>query len=115
MTVDGASQQIQNALLAWEGVEAAPHRFGGIEFRIGSREIGHVHGDWLVDIPFPTKVRDEIVSAGLAEPHHILPETGWVSLHLRKAEDVQTALDLLKRSYDIAAKQKGLKTKDTVS
>lgn len=109
MPVNGASQQIQNALLAWEGVEAAAHRFGGIEYRIGAREIGHVHGDWLVDIPFPTKVRDEIVAAGLAEPHHILPESGWVSFYLRKAEDVQTAIALLKRSYDIAAKQKGLK------
>lgn len=106
MPVNGASQQIQNTLLAWEGVEAAPHRFGGLEFRIGMREIGHIHGDWLVDIPFPTKVRDEIVSVGLAEPHHILPETGWVSLQLRKAQDIQVAIDLFKRSYDIAMKQK---------
>ncbi len=115
MPVNGASQQIRNALLAWEGVEAAPHRFGGLEYRIGAREIGHVHGDWLVDIPFPTRVRDEIVAAGLAEPHHILPESGWVSFYLRKAEDVQAAIALLKHSYDIAAKQKGLKAKDSES
>jgi Family of unknown function (DUF5519) len=28
---------------------------------------------------YPKKVRDEMVAAGEAEPHHILPETGWVS------------------------------------
>jgi len=67
---------------------------------------GHIHGDWLVDIPFPTKVRDEIVAAGLAEPHHILPETGWVSFYLRSEADVQTAIDLLRRSYEIALGQK---------
>jgi hypothetical protein len=58
-----------------------------------------------VDIPFPKKVRDEIVSAGLAEPHHILPETGWVSFYLREERDVQNAISLLRRSYEIASRQ----------
>ena len=106
MSVHGASKQIIDTLLTWNGVEAHPHRFGGTEFRIGRREIGHIHGDYLMDIPFPKKVRDEIVTNGLAEPHHILPETGWVSFYLRKEDDVQKAIDLLRRSYDIAMKQK---------
>jgi hypothetical protein len=106
MTVHGASKKIVSALLAWDGVEARPHRFGGTEFRIGRREIGHIHGDWLVDIPFPKKVRDEIVSGGLAEPHHILPESGWVSFYLRIEADIQVAIRLLKRSYEIAMKQR---------
>jgi hypothetical protein len=29
-----------------------------------------MHGDWLVDTPFATRVRNEIVAAGRAEPHH---------------------------------------------
>jgi hypothetical protein len=29
-------------------VAAAPHRFGGIEYRVGRRELGHVHGSRLV-------------------------------------------------------------------
>jgi len=91
---------------AWEGVSAHPHRFGGTEFQFGTREIGHIHGDQLVDIPFPTKVRDEVVAAGLAQPHHILPDTGWISFYIRREEDVQGAIDLLRRSYEIAKKQK---------
>lgn len=106
MSVRGASKQIIDTLLTWDGVEAHPHRFGGTEFRIGRREIGHIHGDYLVDIPFPKKVRDEIVSNGLAEPHHILPETGWVSFYLRKIDDIEKAIGLLNRSYDIAIKQR---------
>ena len=105
MSVYGASKQIVDTLITWDGVDARPHRFGGTEFRIGRREIGHIHGDYLVDIPFPKKVRDEIVSSGLAEPHHILPQTGWVSYYLREETDVQGALQLLKRSYEIALKQ----------
>jgi hypothetical protein len=109
MSVPGASKQIVETLLTWDRIEAHPHRFGGTEFRIGKREIGHIHGDSLVDIPFPKKVRDEIVVAGEASPHHILPESGWVSFYLKVDGDVQKAIDLLKRSYEIALKQKSKK------
>ena len=108
MSIRGASKQIVDTLLTWEGIEAHPHRFGGTEFCIGKREIGHIHGDSLVDIPFPKKIRDEIVTAGEASPHHILHETGWVSFYMKEEGDVQKAIDLLKRSYQIALKQKNM-------
>ena len=106
MSILDAQKTITETLASWEGVSTAPHRFGGLEYRLGTRELGHIHGDHLVDIPFPKKVRDEIVNAGLAEPHHILPETGWVSFYLREENDVQNAIALLRRSYEIASKQK---------
>ena len=105
MTIHGAGASIKKTVSSWDGVEAYPHRFGGTEFRIGKREIGHIHGDSLVDIPFPKKVRDEIVAAGEAEPHHILPESGWVSFYIREEGDVQKAIDLFQRSYQIAQRQ----------
>jgi len=108
MPVAGAAQRIQSELLSWPHVEAHPHRFGGAEYRIGRRELGHIHGDHLVDLPFPMKVRDEVVAAGLAEPHHLLPDTGWVSVYLREAADVDRALALFRRSFELAIKQKGL-------
>ena len=106
MPVRGASKIILDALLTWQGIETHPHRFGGTEFRIGKREIGHIHGDSLVDIPFPKKIHDEIVAAKEAEPHHILPDSGWVSFYLREEGDVEKAIALLRRSYEIALKQK---------
>ena len=108
MSVAGAAQRIQSELLSWPHVEAHPHRFGGTEYRIGRRELGHIHGDHLVDLPFPMKVRDEVVAAGLAEPHHLLPDTGWVSVYLREDADVDRALALFRRSFELAIKQKGL-------
>jgi hypothetical protein len=108
MAVRGAAQRIQAELMRWPYVEAHPHRFGGTEYRIGKRELGHIHGDHLVDIPFPIKVRDEVIAAGQAQPHHILPDSGWVSLYLREAADVDRAIGLFRRSYDLAVKQKGL-------
>ena len=106
MSLIGAAEKITRTVLSWEGVSTHPHRFGGTEYHIGRRELGHIHGDHLVDIPFPKRVRDEVVSAGLAGPHHILPESGWVSLHLRREEDLNTAIELLLRSYRLARRQK---------
>ena len=106
MRVKGAQDLITAAVTSWQDVTVQPHRFGGVEYGIGKREIGHIHGDTLVDIPFPKKVRDEIVATGRAQPHHILPETGWVSFYIRQEADVEKAIALLKESYAIASKQK---------
>ena len=58
MAIPGAAQEILATVSEWPDVEAHPHRFGGTEYRIGKREIGHIHGGALVDIPFPAKLRD---------------------------------------------------------
>src|SRR5438445_8085851 len=102
MAVAGTRQRIVAAVHGWEKVEIRPHRYGGLELRLGKRELGHVHGDALVDIPFPKAVRNEIVAAGEAEPHHILPNSGWVSVFLRANEDVERAIGLLERSFQLA-------------
>lgn len=102
MAVAGAKERVVSVVRGWREVEVRPHRYGGFEFRLGQRELGHIHGDALVDIPFPKNVRDEIVAAGQAEPHHILPNSGWVSVFLRADEDVERAIGLLQRSFQLA-------------
>ncbi|MEW5959582.1 MAG: luciferase family protein [Chloroflexota bacterium] len=116
MSIRGAKEQITQAILTWEGVTAHTHRFGGTEFRLGRREIGHIHGDYLVDIPLPKKVRDEIVAAGRAEPHHVLPESGWISFYLREPADVERAVGLFQQSFELALRQRSSrKTKPDTS
>jgi predicted DNA-binding protein (MmcQ/YjbR family) len=105
MATKGAQQQITHAVTQWPEVTTAPHRFGGVEYLLGTREIGHIHGDTLVDIPFPTAVRDELVNSGQASPHHILPDSGWISFYIHTREDVERALRLLQKSYDLARQQ----------
>lgn len=99
-----AMHRIEGAVLAWPGVTAKIHRFGGTEFtmntRLGRREIGHLHGHGLLDIPFTRSLRDEAVQSGRALPHHIFPHSAWVSVYLRSEEDVQNAVELLRRNYE---------------
>lgn len=111
----GARDRITTVVLGWNGVTAHPHRFGGTEYRLGRRELGHIHGDYLLDIPFPKRVRDELVAAGLAEPHHVLPETGWVSFYLREPADVERAIALLRRSFELAVEQQNKRSRQPVA
>lgn len=85
---------------AWPGVTVWPHRFGGIEFRMGRRELGHLHGERLADLPFPVHVREELVAAGKAELHHVVPRSGWVSLRILEPDDVARAIDLFRLNYE---------------
>ncbi len=104
--IRGAQTYIEQTLTSWAGVSAKTHRFGGREFALGTREIGHIHGDYLVDIPFPVKVREELVAARKADVHHLLPDSGWISFYIRKEQDIGGAVELLERSYQLAVAQK---------
>ena len=71
-------ESIQKQILSWPYVTAKAHRFGGIEFSLNEREMGHIHGDRLIDLPFPMSTRDELVNSCRASPHHVLPQSGLV-------------------------------------
>ena len=95
--------RIEQRVLSWPDVTVHAHQFGGTEYRLGKREIGHYHpGMEVVDIPFPRKVRDEVLAGGFAKPHHVLPDTGWTSKWLREPDDIEQAVQLLERSFELA-------------
>jgi len=95
-------EQVRREVLAWPGVEEAPHRFGGVEFRLGRRELGHLHGDRWADLPFPVRIREELVHDGRAQPHHVLPDSGWVSYPIPDQAAVPGLLVLFRLAYDRA-------------
>jgi hypothetical protein len=91
--------RLQTVITAWPGMSAQPHRFGGIEFNLGSVEVGHVHFNGMVDIPFNSKLRNQLIAEQRAEPHHLLKDTGWISFYIREESDVERALWLFRLSY----------------
>lgn len=91
---------VQDEVSGWEGVVTRPHRFGGIEFRLGRRELGHLHlSNAMLDVPFAKKIREVVVAEGRAGPHHVLPETGWITFYVTSEEEVEGAVWLLRLSY----------------
>ena len=97
---DGIHDAITREVASWPGVTTGDHRFGGIEFRLGHRELGHLHGSRLADLPFPLLVRNDLVDSGRAEPHHVFPESGWVTYRIRGKADVAPVVALFRLNYD---------------
>ncbi len=97
---------IKQEVLSWTNVTSGAHRFGGLEFRIGNCEIGHLHGRHQVDIPFSARLRKELVASGKASPHHLYPNSGWISFYIRSEDDVKDAIALLRLNYDRLAKRR---------
>jgi hypothetical protein len=94
-------ERIREEILNWPYVTAKAHEFGGIEFFLNKREMGHIHGERVADLPFPMKTRNELVTSGRASPHHVLPNSGWVSYWIDKGEeDIPAVIELFKMRYE---------------
>ena len=94
-TVDSLIDEVSG----WDGVDAGEHRFGGTEFRVGPREIGHVHAWGMLDIAYLKKLRDVLVDEGETGVHHLLTESGWTTYMIESADDYEHARWLLRLSY----------------
>jgi hypothetical protein len=92
-------KSLEQQVGSWPHVSVRSHRFGGREFRFQSAEIGHVHPGGIVDIPFPRPLRDALVDERLAEEHHWVPNSGWVTFRVRSQDELENALWLLRLSY----------------
>ena len=85
-------KKLESEVASWFGVSVHPHRFGGREVRFGKAEIGHVHMGGVVDTPFPKPMHDALLTEGLAEQHHWVPNSGWTTFRVRREEQMQRAL-----------------------
>jgi hypothetical protein len=98
--VESLREIVEREVSWWPGVETKPHRFGGVEFRVRGHEIGHLHDSRMADLPFPIRMRKELVAEGKAQPHHLLPQTGWVSYYPRGSEDASAVVELFRLNYE---------------
>lgn len=98
---------IVDAVGAWDGIASESHRFGGVQFNMGKVEIGHIHANGMVDIPFTRKLREVLVAQGDAQPHHFLADSGWITFMIRQPQDVAQAMRLYRLSYLQKGKRRG--------
>jgi hypothetical protein len=92
-------RRLEEEVSAWSNVSVHPHRFGGREFCLGSAEVGHAHENGIVDIPFPRSIHDALLAENLAERHHWVPNSGWITFRLRSEDDLSHAIWLMRLSY----------------
>jgi hypothetical protein len=100
MLDDEVFEKVKAELMSWPGVTSQPHRFGGTEFRISGREMGHMHGGRFADLPFPMSIRNELVKDGRALPHHVLPNSGWITFLINEEADITSLINLFRMQYE---------------
>ena len=96
-----ASERITDEVTSWPGVEAGPGRRGEFAFRLGRREIGHLHGDHAAHFSFPKAVWAELFQAGRVVHHPVFPgKEGPAARRIAGDEDVRDVIALMRLNYD---------------
>jgi hypothetical protein len=102
-TVRSASERITEEVTSWPGVTAGPGRRGEFAFKVGGREIGHLHGDRAAHFGFPKQVWRELREQGRIEPHPVFPDKeGPAARQIVDDADVRDVIALLRLNYDRA-------------
>ncbi len=94
-----ASAQITAAVTSWPGVEAGLGRRGEFGFRLGRREIGHLHGERAAHFGFPRPVWAQLTEQGRVGPHP-LDRPGWAARRIENQADVDDVIALMRLNYD---------------
>jgi Family of unknown function (DUF5519) len=96
-----ASEQITEEVGSWPGVEAGPGRRGEFAFKVGRREIGHLHGDHAAHFSFPKGVWAELFEEGRIVHHPVFPgREGPAARRIETDEDVRDVIRLMRLNYD---------------
>jgi Family of unknown function (DUF5519) len=99
-----ASEQITTEVTSWPGVDAGPGRRGEFSFKVGRKEIGHLHGDRAAHFGFPKGVWQELFDAGRIDYHPVFPgKAGWGARAIRGEDDVRDVIAMLRLNYDRVA------------
>jgi hypothetical protein len=98
-----ASQLIIDEVTSWPGVEAGPGARGEFAFKLGRREIGHLHGDQAAHFSFPKRVWADLMEQGRIVPHPVFPDPqGPAARRIEDEADVRDVIELLRLNYDRA-------------
>ena len=84
---------------------------GEYSFKVGAREIGHLHGERVLHIGFPKAIWHELYDAGRIDYHPVFPnKPGFGSRTIASEEDRRDAIALLRVNYDRVIERYGLPT-----
>ena len=91
---------ITNELAQWDNVKVGTHKYGGTQFNCKGKEIGHIHGNGLLDMLLSRKIKQQLMLDGRIQHHHHFKDTGWISFYIHSDDDRFYAVRLLRMAYD---------------
>ena len=96
-----AGRRITEEVTSWPGVEAGPGRRGEFAFRLGRRELGHLHGDHAAHFSFPEPVWRRLAAEGRIVDHPVFPgRVGPAARRIEDDDDVRDVIALLRLNYE---------------
>ena len=108
-----ASETIIEEVTSWPGVEAEAEERGELSFKLGQREIGHLHGDYAAHFSFPKQLWTDLMAEGRIAPHPVFPDArqGPAARRIEGEADVQDVIALLRLNYDRVVARHGVPPK----
>jgi hypothetical protein len=95
------SEQIKEEVSAWPGVQTAYGRRGEFAFKVGRRELGHLHGDRSAHFAFPKDVWFELREQSRIIEHPVFPgKAGPAARLIEEEADVRDVIELMRLNYD---------------
>ena len=111
-----ASERIAAEVTSWPGVEADTEERGELAFKLGGREIGHLHGDHAAHFSFPKQVWAELVEQGRIVHHPVFPgRQGPAARVISSDADVADVIALFRLNYDRAVARRGVASERAAS
>jgi hypothetical protein len=99
-----ASERITEEVTSWPGVEAGPGRRGEFAFKVGRREIGHLHGDHAAHFFFQKETWSALKQQGRIVDHPVFPgKQGPGARRIEDEADVDDVIALMRLNYDRVA------------
>jgi len=96
-----AGQQITEEVTSWPGVGAEHGSRGEFAFKLGRREIGHLHGDHAAHFMFPKEVWLGLRDERQIVDHPVFPgKVGPAARTIENEADVRDVIELLRLNYD---------------
>ena len=93
--------EVENEVLSWKNTSIHIHKFGGIQFNLNKKELGHIHGNGLLDILFSKMTKSQLLKEGKVGDHHTFKNSGWTTFKIKTEEDKKSAIELLKQAYSL--------------
>src|SRR5436305_6009639 len=96
-----ASQLITDEVPSWPGVDSGMGRRGEFAFRVGRREIGHLHGDHAAHFSFPKELWSELIEKGRIVAHPVFPDAqGPAARRIESEADIDDVIALMRLNFD---------------
>jgi Family of unknown function (DUF5519) len=107
-----ASEEITEEITSWPGVRAGPGTRGEFAFKVGRREIGHLHGDYVAHFGFPKDVWTRLFEQGRIGYHPVFPgKAGFGARRIETEADVRDVIELMRLNYERVVARHGLPSK----